>query len=560
MTDDGSESAEPHTSPSMTSSREWYSASGIPLEAIYTSNDVPIRWQNSTIAVAGVAPFVRGAYPRMYRERPWRIFQLSGYGDPEDMNRRLKYLLAAGETGIIIKHDRMTDDHLYDVDHPEIVERKYDVGLTGTVTVGLRDYETILSGLPIEQLYVKPGGGVPQSAPYTLGCYWSVASRRGVPLRKLRGTGQSDFLLTYLGCPTKEQVPPDAAMRMSLDIVEFCLRHMPHWIPVSVAGYNGAESGLTAPYELAVVMANAIEYVDGMIERGDIDVTQLVKSLGGVNFRTSMDVFEDIAKLRVARKLWSDLVRSKYGIDDPEIARLRIHVVTSGSAMTYQEPLNNIVRGTIMGLAAVFGGVQSLGVCGFDEAISIPSDEAHLMSIRIQQILQEETNLLAVADPLGGSYYLESLCAALEERAWNALDEIRAQGGFLEVIRSGWLMGLAESQQVADWDAVESGKKQIVGVNVHRLNEAPYEVSGFTGREGASAWEAATERLRELRRTRDGRRAAQTLHELEAACRGSENIVPFMLAALQADASIGEIGGVFRVAFGNWQPPFDLAR
>ena len=529
------------------------SISGIPRKKVYTRGDVPDSWWNDLESNPGEPPFIRGAYPDMYRSKLWRIFQLSGYGSPTDMNERLKFLLNAGETGIIIKHDRMTDDHLYDVDHPEVAERREDVGLTGTVTVGLRDYQTIMKDIPIEEVYAKPGGGVPQSAPYTQSCYWSVALSRGIPLSKVSGTGQSDFFLTYLGCPCKEQIPPRAALRFNLDIIEFCNEHMPHWIPVSVAGYNGADSGLNAPQEIASVLATAVEYLDGVSKRGKLQPKDFAHQIGGVNFRVSMDIFEEIAKLRVARKMWHDLLRDRYGITDPKASRMRIHVVTAGSAMTYQEPMNNIVRGTIMALAAVLGGTQSLGVSGYDEALSIPSDHAHLMSIRIQQILQEETGLASVADPLGGSFYIESLCNELESRSWEIFNEIQNQGGFVNTVENGWLRGKASEEQQNLAKRFEQSDMKLVGVNAHQIADPILHVDGFEGSSGDATWSDAMDRLKDLRRTRDTNMALDSLRELESVCKSDKNIVPAVMKAVQADASIGEIGSVFREAFGVWE-------
>ena len=531
---------------------EHQSISGIPRKKIYGRADVPDSWWSQLESGPGEPPFIRGAYPDMYRSKLWRIFQLSGYGSPQDMNERLKFLLNAGETGIIIKHDRMTDDHLYDVDHPEVAERREDVGLTGTVTVGLRDYKTIMDGIPIEQVYAKPGGGVPQSAPYTQSCYWSVALSRGLKLSQVSGTGQSDFFLTYLGCPCKEQIPPTSALRFNLDIIEFCNEHMPRWVPVSVAGYNGADSGLNAPQEIAAVLATAVEYLDGIKNRGKLEPKDFAHQIGGVNFRVSMDFFEEIAKLRVARKMWHDLLRDRYGITDPKASRMRIHVVTAGSAMTYQEPMNNIVRGTLMALAAALGGTQSLGVSGYDEALSIPSDHAHLMSIRIQQILQEETGLASVADPLGGSFYIESLCNELEQRAWAVFDEIQKQGGFVATVENGWLRGAASDEQQAQAKRFEETDMKLVGVNVHQIDDPIMHVDGFEGSSGDVTWSEAMERLAELRRVRDTKATLESLRELERVCRGDDNIVPAVMAAVQADASIGEIGQVFRDSFGVW--------
>lgn len=534
------------------------STSGIPLQPFYRSGDVPEAQRAAADGQPGSPPFVRGSYPAMYRSKLWRIFQLSGFGNPEDMNARLKFLLEAGETGIIIKHDRMTDDHLYDVDNPEIVERRDDVGLTGTVTVGLRDYETIMDGIPIESVYAKPGGGVPQSAPYTQSCYWSVAQRRGIPFDRIAGTGQSDFFLTYIGCPTKEQIPPHAAMRLNMDIIDWCSERLPRWVPVSIAGYNGADSGLNAFQELGAVFANAVEYLERIEQRGDRDLNEFAHLIAGVNFRTSMDLFEDAAKLRVARKMWHDLLSNRYGVTNPRALRLRIHVVTAGSYMTYQEPMNNIVRGTVMALAAVLGGTQSLGVSGYDEAMSIPSDHAHLMSIRIQQILQEEANLTAVADPLGGSHYVEALSSELESRALGFMEEIEAQGGFLATLESGWLLARAAEGQSEFATSIERGDRTIVGVNAHGIDDPLMDVVGFEGRSGEETWQRALDRLEDLRATRNGRETVAKLTALETACRGEANVIPAVMEAVQADASIGEIGDVFRNVFGDWRVPMTL--
>ena len=534
-------------------SHRW-TASGIPLKSTYGPEDLPESLRQGAESNPGSPPFTRGAYPEMYRSKLWRIFQLSGFGDPTDMNERLKFLLEAGETGIIVKHDRMTDDHLYDVDHPEIEERREDVGLTGTVTVGLRDYETIMDGIPVGDVYCKPGGGVPQSAPYTQSCYWSVASKRGIPLDTIAGTGQSDFFLTYLGCPMREQIPPKAALRFNLDLIDWCTERMPRWVPVSIAGYNGADSGLTAHQELGAVFANAIEYIDGTLARGKYQIDDFIHGIGGVNFRTSMDIMEDIAKLRAARKIWSDLLQSRYGVTDPAKLRLRIHVVTAGSSMTYQEPLNNIVRGTVMALAAVLGGTQSLGVSGYDEAMSIPSDHAHLMSIRIQQILQEETNLEAVADPLGGSYFLENLTEELETRALDFLAEIESRGGFVSTIEDGWLMDQANDAQMKAFAQIETGERGIVGVNSHLVADPIVDVEAFEGRSGQQAWDNAMSRLTELRRTRSKREADRAVASLCSQLDSDRNVVPAVMDAVQADVTIGEIGDSFRKTLGNWTP------
>ncbi|MCC5868056.1 MAG: acyl-CoA mutase large subunit family protein [Gammaproteobacteria bacterium] len=533
--------------------KKWETLSEIPLRAHYGPEDIPAEHLARLGSPPGQGPFLRGAYPQGFRSKPWRIFQLSGFGKPEDENERIKFLLAHGETGFLMEHDRNTADHLFNVDHPEVQARSEDVGLTGAVMQSVRDIAICLDGIPIESTYGHAGGAVVQHAPFALAGYWTVAKRRGLDLARLAGTGQSDYFLTYLGCVTKQQVPTRAGLRLNVDIMEFCNRHLPRWVPISIAGYNGADTGLNAYQELGSVFANAVEYLDEVKRRGSMDMEAAAKAVGGMNFRCCMDIFEEASKLRAARAMWHQLLEERYGIHNEKVMNLRIHVVTAGSSMAYQQPLNNIARGTLMGLAAVLGGAQSLGVSGYDEALSVPSEHAHQMSVRIQQILQNETNVCGVVDPLGGSYYVESLTADLISKGWEFFEEIQKRGGFLECLDSGWLHAKAHENQNADMDAQASGERTIVGVTDFVEDHAPFEVDGFMG--VGDAYEVACDRLQELRRTRDGKAVGVALKQVNAACRGEENVMPAMMAALEADVSLGEIGDVFREVFGDWDTP-----
>jgi len=533
--------------------QRYTTSSGIPLSSHYGPGDVPEGHWPKVKAPPGKSPYTRGAYPEMYRSRPWRIFQLSGYGNPEDERERIRFLLEHGETGFLMEHDRMTADHLYDVDHPEVVARREDVGLTGAVILSVDDFETVLDGIDIAATYAHAGGAVVQHAPFANACYWTVARRRGIDLRRLAGTGQSDFNLTYLGCINKVQVPPRDGLRFNLDLIEHCTLNVPKWVPVSIAAYNAADTGLNAFEELGALMANAAEYLDGIKQRSRLAVADVAHGVGGVNLRTSMDFFEDIAKLRAARSMWDRLLRERYGVTDERACRLRIHVVTAGSAMTYAQPLNNIARGTLMGLAAVLGGAQSLGVSGYDEAITIPSEHAHQMSVRIQQILAHEANLTAVADPLGGSWLVESLTAQIEERAWEFFEMIQGEGGYIATLESGWLHQRAAAGAALAMDQVEKGDRVLVGVNAYQDDVSPFEVEGFEGT--TDAWDRAMARLATLRRERHSSAAAEALRALEEACRSDVNIMGPMLDAVEARVTIGEIGEVYRTVFGNWDVP-----
>ena len=527
--------------------------SGIPLRARYGPDDVPEQAAARARSLPGDAPFHRGGWPDGYRSKPWRIFQLSGFGHPEDANERIRFLLEHGETGFIMEHDRSTADHLYDADHPEVLARREDVGLSGAVQLSARDTEIVLTGIDQSHYYAHPGGAVVQHAPFALAAYWTVARRRGLDISTLSGTGQSDFFLTYLGCITKQQIPARDGLKINADIIDFCARRVPRWVPISIAAYNGADTGLNAYQELGALLACAAEHLDEVERRGTLPVERVAHSVGGVNFRVGMDLFEDIAKLRAARAMWHELLTRRYGITDERALRMRIHVVTAGSAMTYQEPVNNVVRGTLMALASVLGGVQSLGVSGYDEALSVPSERAHHMSLRIQQILMEETNITAVADPLGGSHYVESLTADLEERAWEFFEHLQARGGFVASLDDGFLHTAAAANQIELERRVRTGERRIVGVNVHRSESDPFEIDGFPGSEGV--WEASIQRLAELRRTRHGRGAIAALDSLADICRRGDNVMEGVIDAVEHDASLGEIGHVFREVYGDWDVP-----
>jgi methylmalonyl-CoA mutase, N-terminal domain len=527
--------------------------SGIPLRPYYVASDVPASVATTANDAPGAPPYLRGSHEFGYRSKPWRIFQLSGFGNPEDEAERIRYLLERGGTGFIMEHDRMTADNLYDVDHPEVVARREDVGISGAVMMTASDVELALTGIDQSKYYAHAGGGVAQHAPFAMAAYFNVALRRGLRLDQLNGTGQADFFLTYIGCPPLNQIPPADALRINSDIVEFCNERVPNWVPISMAGYNGADSGLNAYQELGALFACNIAHLDEAQRRGRVPLESIAYALGGVSFRMAMDFFEDICKIRAARKIWHDLLRDRYGINDPRATRLRIHIVTAGSAMTYQEPINNIVRGTIMGMSAVLAGVQSMGISAYDEALSVPSEQAHQQSVRAQQILMHETGLTSVVDPLGGSYYVESLTAELEERARAFIADIDSVGGFIQAVESGWLQNVASENQVLLESMMMDGEREIVGVNVHTSDHDPFGIDGFQG--SIDAWERGMERLERHRAERDTDRVLRSLAVLADTCSGDGNVMSAVMDTVACDGTVGEIGEVFRAAFGSWRFP-----
>lgn len=532
------------------------SFSGIPLKNVYTKEDVSNKDEREWLGQPGEPPFTRGVYPRMYRAQPWRIFELSGYGTPEDERERILYLLSQGETGFIMEIDQLTTYHMFDIDHPEVMARKEDVGLCGPPLMSLADYETVLEGIELDKVYAHPGGAVIQFAPFAHASYFSIAEKRGLPLNSLRGTGQSDYFISYLSCPIKDQIPPRPGLRLNCDFIEYCVENVPKWVPVSIPGYNASESGINAYQEVAVVMANAIEYIEEMLRRGRYGIDDFAAGIGGVNFACGRDMMEDIAKIRAARRMWYKILSGRYGATDPKALKMRIHVVTTGSWMTYEQPLNNIVRGALYCLTAALAGVQSIGVSSYDEAISIPSEEAHIIAVRTQQILQEESNLTSVADPLGGSYYLESLTDQIEERAWEYLEKIEQQGGFISTLESGWLHREAYNGMMERQNKIASGELKVVGLNCYRMDQGPNQVKAF--RADPDTWKVALKKIQDVRKNRDSQKVDKALDHLREVCRSEENIMPVMMEVVQAYSTIGEVGEVYREAFDTWEAPIPI--
>ena len=529
-----------------------HTISGIPLKKIYAPEDTVDLDYDGELGAPGSAPFTRGAYPNMYRDKLWRIFQLSGYGTAEDERDRILYLLEQGETGFIMESD-MSTWYLYDVDHPSVLSRKDEVGQYGPPMFSLEEFEIALEGIPIEKLYCHPGGVGPPLSPFSHACYFSVAQGRGIPLKALSGTGEGDFFLFYLSNLYPDQVSPTGGLRLNCDLIEYCVENLPRWIPISIPGYNARECNVNAYQELAMTLANAIAYIDEILHRGNLKIDDFAYSIGGVSFASGRDFFEDIAKMRAARRMWSKLLTQKYDAKDPRSLRMRIHALVQGSGYTYQQPLNNIVRGTYQAMAAALAGVQSLGVAAYDEAICIPSEMAHTMSVRTQQILQYESNITNVVDPLAGSYFVESLTNEIENKAWEYLDKIDEEGGFIHALESGFLHQEAVKGTMEKQRKVSKGELKIVGVNCFQMNEEPHQVEAF--RHNPKSWEIAMQRLEALRQRRDKDQAQRCMDDLRKACETDQNVMPVMMEAVQSLVTVGETGQIFRDILGTWDPP-----
>ncbi len=532
--------------------REFFTESGIPLKKIYTPEDVSKLDYERDLGMPGEGPFTRGAYPNMYRDRPWRIFQITGTGTSEDTRERILYALQHGETGFILEPDQTTFMML-DLDDPEIECRKDDVGQWGMPITSLRDYESVLDGIPIERLFGAAGGAHPQIAAFTDPCYFSLAENRGIPLNKLRGTGHGDMFACYLASPIPGRIPPRHGLRLNCDLIEFGCMNVPHWVPVNICGTIARGTNINAYQELAVAMANAIAYIDEVLRRGRLKIDDFAQAIGGMSFMVMKDFFEEVAKLRAARRMWYKLLTERYGAKDPDSLKLRMHINTACINRTWQQPLNNIVRGTYEAMAAAMGGAQSLGISAYDEAISTPTENSLMVSIRTQQILQLESGITSVVDPLGGSYFVESLTNEIESKAWEYLGQIEDRGGLIGVLESGWLYKEAYNSML-DWDKqIQSGEKKLVGLNCYTIEEEPHPVPAHQS--NPRTYELAREQLDRLRRERDSQKVQDALDELRGVLRSEENFVPAMMAAVKSYATIGEISRIFREEFGVWTPP-----
>ncbi|HZW84633.1 MAG TPA: methylmalonyl-CoA mutase family protein, partial [Nitrososphaerales archaeon] len=436
---------------------ESQTASGIPLKPLYTPADLR-NAEYSEEGYPGVFPFERGVYPSMYRGRPWTMRMFSGYGTPEDTNRRLKLLLGHGETGLSIAFD-MPTLYGYDCDH----QRAHgEVGRCGVNVSSLKDMQVIFSGIPLEKVSTSMTINAPATV---LTCmYAGVGRRQGVPISKLRGTVQADMLKEYIA--QKEWAyPPEAHLRLVRDLMVFCTKEMPLWNYISVSGYHIREAGSSAPQELAFTLADGFGYVELGIEAG-LKPEQFAPRLSFF-FNSTMDFFEEIAKFRAARRIWATVLREKYGVKDKRSLLLRFHTQTSGASLTWQQPLNNVVRTALEALAAVLGGTQSLHTNSYDEAWALPTEKAVEVALRTQQVIAEETGVPEVIDPLGGSYYVEWLTQQMEEEAYRYFDRIDAAGGLLKAIKSGYLQREIAENSYRLSKRVEEGKDTIVGANKH---------------------------------------------------------------------------------------------
>jgi len=518
---------------------EFRTPSGLELEPLYGAPDAGQE------GLPGCYPYTRGIHPTMYRGRLWTMRQYAGFGSAADTNRRFRLLLESGQTGLSTAFDLPTQIG-YDSDHP-LAEP--EIGRVGVSINSLADMERLFEGIPLGE--VSTSMTINATAPILLAMYVALARSQGVGSEALRGTVQNDILKEY-AARGNYRFPVDASLRLTTDLMAFCAESVPRWNTISISGYHIRAAGSTAVQELAFTLANARTYVQRAVAAG-LDVDSFAPRLSFF-FNAHNHLFEEVAKFRAARRMWARIMREEFGARDPRSWTLRFHTQTAGSTLTSQQPDNNVVRVTVQALAAILGGTQSLHTNSRDEALSLPSEASARLALRTQQILAHESGVADVIDPLGGSPLIESLTDELEARARELMAEVERHGGAVRAIESGFVQREIHLSALAAQRAIESGDSVVVGVNRFREEEAEAELFKPSDR----ARQEVLASLGRVRTERDAARVEGSLTALERAARGSANLLPPILSAVEAYATIGEICGRLEGVFGRYRPPEGL--
>jgi methylmalonyl-CoA mutase N-terminal domain/subunit len=514
------------------------------VKGLYTPADAAdVDYERDT-AYPGEFPYTRGIHPTGYRGKLWTMRQFAGFGTPEETNERFKYLLEHGQTGLSVAYDLPTLMG-YDADSPL---SEGEVGKCGVAVSSLADMEVLFDGIPLEQVTVSQTINAPASV--LLAMYLVVAEKQGADFRKISGTLQNDILKEYIA--QKEWIYPiRPAMKLVVDTFEFCTRHVPKYNPISVSGYHIREAGATALQELAFTLRDGIEYVQWGADAG-LDVDEFVPRISFF-FNAHNDFFEEIAKYRAARRIWARVMRERFGAKNERTLQLRFHTQTAGVSLTVQQPLNNIVRVAIQALAGVLGGTQSLHTDAYDEALALPTDQAALIALRTQQIIAEETGVANTVDPLGGSYFVESLTKKMEEGALEYFSKIDSLGGMVEAVEKGFPQREIQESAYQYQKSVERGEQTIVGVNKYAMDEEPAEVPILVINE--SVRDHQVERLQQAKSRRDSGAVANALEKLKRAARDGDNTMPATIEAVRAYATLGEICDALRDVYGLYEEP-----
>lgn len=525
---------------------QYETLSGLPIEPLYTPAHLAEDDYSQKLGFPGREPYVRGVYPTMYRGRTWTLRQLAGYGPPEETNQRYKLLLKEGATGINGVFDYPTLRG-YDSTDPEALA---DSGRGGVAIDSLEDMQILFDGIPIEKISTSLVTCHPICNITVQSMYFANAQLRGIPLKELAGTSQNDFLMETVITIAPEVLPPRASFKLSCDAIEYCTKYVPRWNPISFTGYNYRESGCTAVQEIAFVIANAMACSDELIGRGyDVDLfaPRLSFFLSAHN-----DFFEEIAKYRAARRIWCRIMKERYKAKNPRSLMLRFHVQTAGVALTAQQPLNNIARSAYHGLSAALGGAQSIHIDGYDEALCTPTELSALTALRTSQILQLETRVTHTIDPLGGSYFVESLTNRMEERIISLLERIEELGGIVKATEAGWIHNEIADSAYKYQQAVETGEMPIVGVNCYQMEEEALPCEIFEVPETVQIQEDKLRRIKEERSEAEVRKA---LDQISRCCDEEGNLMEVIVDSVKTMVTEGEISKTIRKSYGTWNPP-----
>ena len=528
--------------------RQFKTSSGTPLKKWYGPDDLAGFDPEQKLGDPGIPPYTRGVYTDMYRGRLWTMRQYAGYATAAESNKRYRYLLEHGTTGLSVAFDLPTQMG-YDSDSPMSAG---EVGRSGVAIDSIRDMEILFEGIPLEK--VSTSMTINSTSMIMLGMYAVLARRRECDLELLSGTVQNDILKEYFARGTYIY-PPGPSMRLMTDLFSFCAENMPRWNTISISGYHIREAGATAAQELAFTFANAITYLESASNAGlNLDVVCRRISFF---FNAHNNFLEEVAKFRAARRLWTSITRDRFQIVDPDAWRLRFHTQTGGATLTAQQPSNNVVRVAMQALAAVLGGTQSLHTNSLDEALALPSEEAVNVALRTQQIIAFESGVADTVDPLAGSYAIEYLTDDLEEKAREYLRDIDEIGGAIRAIETGYFQREIHQAAYEYQKEVESGARTIVGVNRFEEENAEAEISGTLQLDPRLEAEQV-ERLAQLRQSRNEIRTTETLESVRSAAAGSDNLMPAVMEAIDAEATLGEISDVLRSQWGTYVSPGGL--
>ena len=519
--------------------------SGIEVERVYTPDEAEIDYVED-LGFPGQYPFTRGVYPTVYRGRLWTMRQYAGYATAEESNRRYKYLLSQGQTGLSVAFDLPTQIG-YDSDHP-LAEG--EVGKVGVAIDSLEDMEVLFDGIPLDKVSTSMTINAP--AAILLAMYMAVAKKQGTGPQVLRGTIQNDILKEYVARGTYI-FPPQPSMRLITDTFSYCKENLPRWNTISISGYHIREAGATAVQEVAFTLANAIAYVEAAIKAG-LNVDEFAGRISFF-FNAHNDFLEEVAKFRAARRLWARTMKERFGASNPRSWMLRFHTQTAGCTLTAQQPDNNVVRVTLQALAAVLGGTQSLHTNSRDEALSLPTEKSVQIALRTQQIIAHESGVANTIDPLAGSYYIESLTNEIERRAQEYIGKVDGLGGALAAIERGFIQREIQDSAYRYQRAVEQGEQIVVGVNEFVVQE---ETTLRRLKVDLAAQKQQIERLQALRERRDGEKVQSLLTRLRETAQGQENLLPIILECVEAYVTLGEICGVLREVFGEYKPTLAL--